>query len=178
VAFLLAGRVKVSFFTAEGAEVVLALRGPGALLGELAALDGQPRSASVTALEPVEALAVSTAEFVDFLQARPGAALVLLRLLSGRLREADRKRVEFGAHHTLGRVAHCLAELAERFGTESARGLRIALPLSQQELAGWTGSSREAVAKALRMLRERGWIATRRREIVIHDLAALRRYAL
>ena len=55
---------------------------------------------------------------------------------------------------------------------------RIALPLSQQELAGWTGSSREAVAKALRMLRERGWIATRRREIVIHDLAALRRYAL
>jgi CRP/FNR family transcriptional regulator, cyclic AMP receptor protein len=165
----------VSSYTYEGTEVVLAVRGPGSLLGDLAALDDRPRSASVTALEEVEGLAVPATEFTAFLQARPRAAFRLLQMLSHRLRDADVKRVEFGAYDTLGRIARRVVELGERFGDRSTRGLRITLPLSQQELAGWTGSSREATAKALKTMRDRGWIETSRREIIIRDLDALRR---
>jgi CRP/FNR family cyclic AMP-dependent transcriptional regulator len=175
VALLETGRVKVSYHTDHGDEILLAIRGPGALLGELGTLDHRPRAASVTALEPVEALAVPAPQFTEFLRTRPGAAFHLLQLLSHRLRDADTKRIEFSAYDTLGRVARRIIELADRFGTHSPAGVRITLPLSQQELAAWTGSSREATAKALRTLRDRGWIETRRREIVIIDPDALRR---
>jgi len=98
-------------------------------------------------------------------------------MLSSRLRDADRKRIEFGAYDTLGRLATRLLELVERFGEPTERGVRIALPLTQDELAGWIGSSREAVARALQALRARGYVETRRRTIVVLDLDALRRRA-
>ena len=85
--------------------------------------------------------------------------------------------MEFGTHDTLGRVARRLVELTGRYGEADGDGLRITLPLSQEELAGWTGSSREAVVKALRTMRSRGWIATARREIRVLDLDALERRA-
>jgi len=175
VALVLSGRVKASSFTADGKEVVLALRGPGDLLGELSALDGGPRSASVAALEPVEALVVGAERFTTFLEEHPRVAVLLVQTLAGRIREADRKRIEFGAFDTTGRVARRLVELAERFGQPEDDGVRIDVPLSQEELAGWTGSSREAVSKALRSLRERGWIETGRRAYIVRDLESLRR---
>src|SRR6266480_3398692 len=138
VVILLSGRVKVSTVTEDGKEIVLAFRGPGDMLGELSAIDGEPRSATVEAIEPVEALAIAAADFRSFLIANPDVALLLLRMLSRRLRDADRKRVEFGAHDTVGRVAARLVELAERYGEPVTRGVRITLPLSQEELAGWT----------------------------------------
>src|SRR6266516_1694740 len=147
VVVLLSGRVKVSTVTADGKEVVLAFRGPGDLLGELSAIDGDARSATVGALEPVEAAVVPASEFRAFLAVHPRVAILLLEMLARRLRDADRKRVEFGAHDTLGRVAARLVELAERYGEPATDGVRITLPLSQEELAGWTGSSREAVGK-------------------------------
>jgi CRP-like cAMP-binding protein len=171
------GRVKVSSFTADGKEIVLAVRGPGELLGELSAIDGEPRSASAGALEPVEVLSVPAEDFRAFLGTRPRITVALMQMLSRKLRDADRKRIEFGAYDTVGRVCHRLVELAERFGERSGEGLRITLPLSQQELAGWTGSSREAVAKALHQLRVRGYVETARRGITVLDMEALRRRA-
>ena len=168
------GRVKVSSDTASGVEVVLAVRGPGALLGEFSAVDGGPMSATVTALEPVTALAVPTPEFERYLLGHARVSMLLMREVIRRVRDADRKRIEFGAYDTTGRVAARLVELAERFGEQTEEGLRISLPLSQDELAGWTGSSREAVTKALRTLREEGWIQTGRLHVIVHDLAALR----
>jgi len=172
---LLEGRAKVSTMTDEGREIVLAFRGPGDLLGELSAIDGQPRSASVEAIEPVEALAIAPADFRSFLTEHPEIGLMLLETLSRRLRDADRKRVEYGAHDTVGRVAARLLELAERYGEPDSHGIRIALPISQEELAGWTGASREAVSKALKTLREAGWVLTERRRITVCDPEALRR---
>jgi CRP/FNR family transcriptional regulator, cyclic AMP receptor protein len=169
------GRVKVSTVTPDGKEVVLAFRGPGDLLGELSALDGEPRSATVQAIEPVEALTVDAAAFHAFLAANPEVAILLVRMLNRRLRDADRKRVEFGAHDTVGRVAARLVELAERYGEDGQEGLTIALPLSQEELAGWTGSSREAVSKALQAMRAAGWVRTERRRFTVLDMDALRR---
>lgn len=171
------GRVKVSYDTEDGREVLLAVRGPGALLGELSAIDGEPRVATVTAIEDVEVVSVGVAEFQGFLRSHPDAAVGLLRGLTRRLRESDRKRVEFAAWDTLGRLARLLVELAGQHGRPDASGVRIELPLSQQELAAWTASSREAVNKALRTMKGRGWVSTQRRAVVVHDLAALRRRA-
>ncbi|MBB5869603.1 CRP-like cAMP-binding protein [Allocatelliglobosispora scoriae] len=174
VALIEEGRVKASNHTAGGSEVVLAVRGPGALLGELAAVDAQPRSATVQALEPVTALVMPPHEFQAYLQANGRVALLLMRVLAERLRDADRKRIEFGAQDSTGRVAARLVELAERFGAPVAEGIQIALPLSQDELAGWVGASREAVSKALGVLRGAGWIRTSRLSVVVLDLEALR----
>ena len=174
VLILRTGRVKVASDTASGTEVLLAVRGPGALLGELSAIDQGPPSATVTALEPVTALVVPVGEFERYLQTHGRVTMLLMRELTSRLRDADRKRIEFGAFDTTGRVAARLVELAERFGTQTPEGLRIGLPFSQDELAGWTGSSREAVTKALRALRQEGWIKTGRMHVIVHDLDGLR----
>ncbi|MCA2228946.1 MULTISPECIES: Crp/Fnr family transcriptional regulator [Nonomuraea] len=175
VLVLTEGRVKVSSHTSSGTEVVLAVRGPGGLLGEMSAIDGSPRSATVTALEPIAGIVVR--DFPAFLQAHGRIAVLLMQLVTGRLRDADRKRIEYGAFDTTGRVATRLIELAERYGEKTNSGVRVALPLSQDELAGWTGASREAVSKALRLLRDRGLIETGRRRVVIHDLDGLRKRA-
>lgn len=172
---LTSGRVKVSSHTANGTEVVLAVRGPGALLGDMSAIDGEPRSATVTTLEPVEGIVLR--DFAGFLREHGRIAVLLLKLVTARLRDADRKRIEYGAFDTTGRVATRLVELAERYGEPVNGGVRVALPLSQDELAGWTGASREAVSKALRALRDRGLIETGRRRVIIYDLDGLRRRA-
>ena len=103
--------------------------------------------------------------------------MALIRSIVGRLRDADLKRIEFGAFDILGRVARRLVELADRFGEPSPDGIRITLPLSQDELAGWVGGSREAVSKALRTLRDRGYLTTARRAMTIRDVDAVRRRA-
>jgi CRP/FNR family cyclic AMP-dependent transcriptional regulator len=174
VVLVLSGRAKVFSLTEHGSEVLLAIRGPGALLGEMSALDGAPRSASVAALEPLETIVVPVGEFLDHLTAHPDVAVCLVRLIVGRLRDADRKRIEFGTYDALGRVALRLAELAERFGQSAERGVRITLPLTQEELAAWTGSSRESVTKALRTLRRNGVIETGRRSVSVLDVEKLR----
>ncbi|GAA2159382.1 Crp/Fnr family transcriptional regulator [Actinomadura napierensis] len=188
VAVLLRGRVKAFSYREHGGEALLAVRGPGALLGEVAAIDGLPRSATVSALEPAQALAVTADEFMAFLQAHGRVSIIIMRMLCQRWRDADRKRVEFGMFDATGRVAQRLVELAERFGQPyegradaasraGGQSVRITLNLSQEELAGWVGASREAVSKALRTLRRHGWIETGRRRLIVHDLQALRRHA-
>src|ERR1700704_3418927 len=178
IVVVLSGRVKVSTVTADGKEVVLAFRGPGDLLGELSAIDGDARSATVGALEPVVAAVVAGNEVRAFLSRPPRAAILLREMLPRRLRDADRKRVEFGAHDTLGRVAARLVELAERYGEPVGDGVRITLPLSQEELAGWTGSSREAGGRALHALRGLGWVRTERRRITVLEMEPLRRRSM
>jgi CRP-like cAMP-binding protein len=174
VLLLESGRVKATSHTAGGSEIVLAVRGPGALLGELSAVSREPRSATVQALEPVTALLMPLTEFEIYLKEHGRVAFLLMRLIAEKLRDADRKRIEFGAQDTTGRVAARLVELAERFGTPVEGGVRIGLPLSQDELAGWIGASREAVSKALGVLRSAGWIRTSRLSVVVLDLGALR----
>jgi CRP/FNR family cyclic AMP-dependent transcriptional regulator len=178
VALITSGRVKVSFFTEDGREIVLALREPGDLLGDQSAIDGGRRGAGASALDPVQAIIVQADDFKGFLQDHPRVALLMLAMLSLRLRDADRKRIEFGAFDTVGRVARRLVELAERFGEASEEGVRITALLSQRELAAWTGSSREAVSKALQTLKARGWIEIHRREITVVDLDELSRRAM
>jgi CRP/FNR family transcriptional regulator, cyclic AMP receptor protein len=174
---VLSGRVKVTVTTPEGREIVLQFCGPGELIGEFSVIDRGSRSGTAEALEPVEALAISAAEFRALIDKRPGFAVALLRNLVRRFRDSDRMRVEFAAAQTLGRVAARLIELVDRHGEPFDGGIAITLPLSQEELAGWTGSSREAVAKALHTLRDLGCIRTERRRIIVLDHEELRRQA-
>jgi CRP/FNR family cyclic AMP-dependent transcriptional regulator len=178
VVLVQAGRVKVYSTTGNGKEVVLAVRGPGELVGELSALDDEPRSASVVAVDDVEAVVLSSAEFRGFLLEHPPAALMMLQMLSRRLRDADTKRIEYLAFNTAGRVASRIVEMAERFGEEAGDGvIELELPLTQEELAGWTGSSQESVGRALQTMRRLGWIETGRRQIRVLDLDSIRRAA-
>lgn len=175
VIVLMEGLVKVSFYTDEGKEVLLGIRGPGSMLGDMSALDGRPRSATVAALAPVETVVIPTDAFRSFLTSDPEISLAMLATLSARLRDADKKRIEFGSLDTTGRVAMRLLELADRFGVATDQGINIAVSLSQRDLAGWTGSSREGVSKALQNLRARKIVTTDRKQITILDPTALER---
>lgn len=176
---LVEGRVRVSALASDGRELILAFRGPGSILGELAALDHGKCSASVTALGEVLAISLSASEFHAFLRARPEAAIALLRLLGERQRIIDSKRVQFAALDTAGRVAARIVELAARFGVLQPDGsILVTLTLSQEELSTWVGSSREATVKALAQLRSLGLVETGRRRILVHDMAALQERAV
>jgi len=175
VVVVVSGRVKIVVPTSAGSDAVLSFRGPGALLGDQALVDDSPRSANVVAVEPVELISIPASAFRGYLKARPGVALAMLSSLSAKLRESDRLLREFAAADTLGRICARLVELCETQGDADAIGpVHISLPITQEELAGWTGSSLESTAKALRSLRACGWIATGRRAIEVLDLAALR----
>jgi CRP-like cAMP-binding protein len=177
VMVLESGHVKVTRLEPGGHETMLSIRDPGDLLGELSAVDGSSRLASVVALEPVRVLVIATSVFRAHLEREPRVAVALLELISRRFRDTTIKRSQFATTDTIGRVAARIVELAERYGVQSERGIGIELALSQDELAAWTGGSRAGVAKALQTLRELGWIETARRRIVVRRIDALRERA-
>lgn len=174
VLVLRSGRAKVVSLTPAGTHAVLTFRGPGALIGEQALLDGRPRSATVIALEPVEALSVAASAFRAYLSRRPELLFQLLSMLSERLRDSDRRLAQFAAADTLGRVCARLLELCDAHGEAREGGIRITLPLTQEDLASWTGASIESTARSLRTLRRLGWITTARLMITVHDVDAMR----
>jgi CRP-like cAMP-binding protein len=172
VALVLKGRVKLEARGVGDRSVVLAIRGPGELLGEMAALGGIRRSATAIALEDVELGILSGEDFRGYLREHPDAALVLLRSLIGRMTEATRGLVELATQDSVGRVARRLIELGADHGGPSARPYE--LELTQDELASWTGSTRETVSRALRLMRQLGWVATGHRTITVLDPVAVR----
>lgn len=170
------GRVLITCTGLEGKETVLGLEGPGDVLGELSVLDGGPRSATAVTLEPVEAVVAPASALLR--AARDAeTAHELIRILARRLRESNRRRIEFFSLDTLGRVAWRLVELAERFGHQTPEGVAVDLPISQDQLASWCAASREATVKALASLRNLGAITTGRRHILVADPEVLRRHA-
>ena len=174
VAIVLSGRVKLVASGAEGRDVVLAIRGPGELIGEMAALGGIRRTATAIAVDDVEVGYLEARGLREFLSEYPAAALVLVRMLIRRWADADRDRISLATQDSVGRLASRLLELSAYHGAQTEQGVRIELSLSQDELASWTGATRETVSRALRLMRGLGWIATDNRAITILDAAALR----
>jgi CRP/FNR family transcriptional regulator, cyclic AMP receptor protein len=174
IAIILSGVVKITASTSSGREALLGLRGSGEIVGEIAVIYGSRRSATVQALDTVRARLILGSVFRQRLRDHPDALFAVLSAVVGRLRESDRRRLEFTGSDVRERVALLLYELAGTHGEPAADGsLTIGLPLSQEEIAGATGASREAVAKALRHLRERGVVHTARQRIVVLDRNAL-----
>lgn len=177
VLLLLHGWTKVTATAVNGYEALLALRGPGDIIGEGAALSGRGRSAKVTALEPVEAVVIDQGRFTMFVSNHPGVALHLLGLSTDRQRSTDRRRLQWAALSVRERLVVLLLELIRTHGSRTDEGVELTIGLSQQEFAGSVGSSREAVARLLKELRDRNVVATRRRRIVILRPDVLRRIA-
>ena len=179
VVLITSGRVKVFCTTEDGREPLLAVRGEGDLVGELAALDGgeQPRVATVVATEPVTAEEIGAAAFRDFLATHPTATMELLHTVVARLRSADRRRVEFGGFESTARLAHLLAELVDEPGVPEFDGEVPVILYSQAELGAMIGASRESVARALARLRAEGLVESRRRGLALLDVEHLRRHS-
>jgi CRP-like cAMP-binding protein len=173
VLLLLGGHVKATFVEPQGKEIVLGFHGPGDVLGELSFVRAEPRSSNVIALEPAEARAIAAMDFRAFLARTPSAALVLFDAIGRRFREANRAQVQFAALDTVGRIAARLVELCERHGQATDGGIEIRLPVTQEDLGGWTASSRAGVAAGLKTMRDLGWIRTERRRITVLDLQGL-----
>ncbi|MEU9715156.1 Crp/Fnr family transcriptional regulator [Streptomyces sp. NPDC047976] len=177
VLLILHGWTKVTTSASNGKEALLALRGPGDIVGESAALTGRARSATVTALEPVRAVAVASERFRDFLARVPSAAFELLALTADRARAGDRRRLEFASLSVRERLAVLLQDLAHTHGRRTGEGIEITVPLSKQEIGGAIGASREMVQRELKHLRDRGVVITGRRTTVIARPGVLRRIA-
>ena len=194
VVLVISGHLKVSTFSEGGRETVLSFRGRGDLIGELAAIDGEPHFATVTAVEPAEIATLTADRFVEGLRDRPEAAISVLRTVIARLRNADRKRAEFADLPADARVAQRLVELAagrvaERDGAppdEPGRpadadagrtSVPVALAITQAEIAGLVGCSREAANRALNRFRGDGLVAIGRGRVTVLDVEGLRRIA-
>jgi CRP-like cAMP-binding protein len=171
VLIILEGQVAASTLGQGGKDVLLGVAGPGDLVGELAALRGALRSATLTARTDVEALTVPAGAFRQFLRTAPEAAVAVLDVVMARLEAADAQRRDMASLDVVARVAARLLELSDRFG----HGPEV--EVTHEELAAWAGASREAVTKALAVLRGLGCLQTHRGRITVTDAAALRRRA-
>ncbi|MGC9665181.1 Crp/Fnr family transcriptional regulator [Planosporangium sp. 12N6] len=170
---ILAGSVKVVRCEADGGQAMLTMRTPGDVVGDMAALDGRPRSASVTAMTPLVAQLLTTEQFRRFVD-RPPVAVGFTRYTLMRLREADEQRTELAVLPVRQRLARALLRLETRDGK---LGNEPTVGLPQQDIAQLVGASRNAVVAELTALREAGVLITQRRRIVIQDLDALTRMA-
>lgn len=169
------GCVKVTTTAAVGYQAVLALRGPGDLLGEQAGLDGGPRSATLTALIPVQALVMSAEAFRAAARDHPVITGAVHRMLSARLRDADRQRTSAGADPLAARLAGLLLDLAASHGRRNASGaVDIGLPLSQDDFAGLVLGSLRTVSRVLEQWRAEGWVTTGRTHVTVHNADALK----
>ncbi|MBO0817134.1 MAG: Crp/Fnr family transcriptional regulator [Actinobacteria bacterium] len=174
---LLAGWVKVLSASREGGEVMLALRGHGDVIGEMAGqLDGY-RTATVRAAVRTEALAVISERFASFLGDRPGADRAFHRAIARRSHESDASLRERAGTSGAQRLARRLLDLGGRCGEVTEQGTAIAVPLSQAELASWIGVTRATVTRALQQWRGRGLVRTVGGRITVADPAGLRRVA-
>jgi CRP/FNR family cyclic AMP-dependent transcriptional regulator len=156
---LRSGLVKVTAPNPGGGTALLAVRGPGDVLGERSLLDGRPCGATVTALDAVTALHLDLDQSRVLLR-RSSVACALAAVLAQRLREADELlQWRNGRTVVLQRLACALVRLADH-GVADPRGITVAISLSQTDWANYTGASRSAVAKALAVLRDRGIVET------------------
>jgi CRP-like cAMP-binding protein len=171
---LLSGRAKVLTRGAEGADAALNVMGPGQVFGEVAILDGQPRSATVVALEPCELAVVEVQAFRDFLAASPPVAVKLLGVLAGRVRELTTRLEDRVFLDVPARLAKQLLWLAENHGERTAAGAQIEVRLSQQELGDLIGATRESVNKYINEWTRSGMLKQGRDGLQIFDLDALR----
>jgi CRP/FNR family transcriptional regulator, cyclic AMP receptor protein len=171
------GLVKVVVTSEEGEEMVLVTLGPGDALGELSIVDGGPRSASAEALEPTVALVITRAVLLDLATRDRALTEALLQALGGLLRRLTEQASDLVFLDLPGRMAKLLAGLAAERGSATPEGIELDANLTQTDLAGMVGASRQSVNQILQGFARRGYLQVRGRRIVIHRLDLLRRRA-
>lgn len=174
---LISGWVKVTGCTRDGREHMLAVRGDGDVVGELAGEASGLRTATMRAISRVGALIVPHSAFSEFLDGAPGANRAYRSALTQRWGQAASLLLARSGTTGGQRLAWTLLDLAARHGAAPEGAVRLDIPLSQEELASLAGVSRATATRALTRWRHRGLIQTGRRSIVITDTAALRQIA-
>ncbi len=166
---VLSGRIAIAQRSVDGRESVMALMEPGDLFGEMGLLDGLPRSAEARALEPSAVFAIPYAPVRRLFEEQPHLLWGVVRMLSGRLRVTDEALADSVFLDVTGRTAKRLLELA---GERD----EFVLPVTQEELAGMVGASRERVNKAIASFIRLGWLeqSDRRYRILLRDRLTLR----
>ena len=150
------GLVKVTMMSRAGVERILAFFGPGAIVGELAIIDGRPRSASVVAVREAVLKYMSRATFEEFARGHPEIYKNLIKLLATRLRLTDATLAAGSFLSLKGRVARTLLELADDFGRNVGSGrVVIHQKIGQTDLAAMTGIARENVSRVFNDWRRR-----------------------
>jgi CRP/FNR family cyclic AMP-dependent transcriptional regulator len=172
---VLRGRVRISSVSGEGKEVTLNVINPGEIFGEIALLDGQPRSADATATEDTTLLMVERRNLIPFLRQNGDLYLRLLAVLCTRLRRTSTALEEIALFDLPARLARVLLKLAVDYGRTCGNGTRIDLKLSQRDLSNLVASSRESVNKQLRSWRESGVLDLEGGLIILRRPAELER---
>lgn len=167
------GLMRIWVHGPDGRELTLNLMEPGDFFGEIALLDGLPRTASATALADTELVSVPRAAFIDLMAQEAKLALHIIELLCERLRH-NTDRIRDAAFLDLGtRLAKTLQALAMGHGAQSPEGIVITAKLNQSALAQLLGVTREAINKQLKQFAGEGLITTRGSRIVVRDSSAL-----
>ena len=171
------GTVKIHLPSEEGDETVLNLLGPGSCFGELAALDGEPRSATVTAVEPVETFALMRDDLIATIRETPDLALALLATLAASLRRTN-EWLEDAYYMDLDqRLARRLYDMAAEQGRQTADGVEVPLPLTQSDLAALVGATRVTINRQLGIYQDAGLLRLGRGSYTVTNMEGLRRRA-
>lgn len=172
VYLILDGRVQISLLTVHGRETILREMGPGRIFGELAAIDGQPRSATVIALEDSTLATLSGTDFRDFLASVPQASFWMAQQLAARVRNLTDKTVELATMPVSHRLQSELLRLAGQAGSDADRGTIDPLP-THADLAARIGTHREAVTRELGRLASEGIVTQTGRKLIVNSLGRL-----
>jgi CRP/FNR family transcriptional regulator, cyclic AMP receptor protein len=170
---VLSGYVKVIRASA-GAEVVLAVRGRGDLLGEFAVIDGRPRTATIVALDPLSAIRISGSRFLSFRAEHIAANEKVMQSLTFKMRRASDRSAATRAPDSHTRLAHMLYEVAIAHGVEQADGTLVLPPLTQADMADLAAVARSTVERILREFRDEGILISHYRQTIVLDVAGLR----
>lgn len=171
---IVAGDVKISLPSETGDEAILATLRPGDVFGELALLDGAPRSATATAIGPTETVVLPRDRFRELLATEAGFRDALLASIAGELRRLTHHVEELHFLDITGRLAARLIRLAEEGGTQLPDGaIRLRANLTQADLAAMVGCTRQSVNKLLGQFTDDGLVRLERDGIVVTDIAGL-----
>jgi CRP-like cAMP-binding protein len=172
------GKVRIFVLSESGREISVNIYGPGDVFGELALLDGLPRSAAAMVVEKATVLTLHRDDFLRHLREYPHIARSIIEVLSARLRYATVYAESLVFLDVYGRVAEKLLELADRYGVERGEAIEIDLQLTQAELASWVAATREHVNKVLGAFRDQGLIRIEGRKIKVLDRPRLQRWVV
>ena len=164
---ILSGSLKVTATGTDGKDVMFGLMGPGEVIGEIALLDGEERSATVTAVEKTELLTLDRRELIPYLEANPRAAIGLAGVLASRVRQLSARAEDRQTMPLPGRIAKRLLSLSEQYGKRPIVGGPIEVWMPQQDLADLVGTSRESVNKQLRAWEEDGIVELGRGRVIL-----------
>jgi CRP/FNR family transcriptional regulator, cyclic AMP receptor protein len=168
ILFVKAGRVKISTYSTDGKEQVLALLDRGDLFGELAPPE-LPVPARAEALDRAVVCRIERTLFEDIIRNTPDVALKVIQALARRLRAAEQEIEDLALRDVPGRLASLLLRLADGYGEEDAQGIRLSFRLTHQDLAHMIGSTRETVTVIMNRFRDDGLINADRRTLIILD---------